>query len=314
MKMKNLEKLFVRARKIIGNFGDFFRSCGENLGKLNCGMNDKELGIFMTMTFYLFSMFLGISIMAIPIMAFLSYPAIMIVVTFLSIGLAFPATIVVMGTKYSHVFISNMVALFEKYSLPLIGLKKSGEIIYKVQTKIFRLFMNAFGISIGCYILSKILALSQWEIVSVAISIIILCASWEGVFIMSLNGIFIYFTCLVELAVRLLTRAKMFVKPIHWKIPHIKISFKKNQHKVKNIYLISLGKAKRLKKMDRGTIQLLFKETFLTKQRYEPKRLAVGNHPNREKSFSLKKLAIDMRAKCLNARRMAFYINGSGHS
>lgn len=269
MKKENLINFFHKVVETIMNLRDLLEDYYSYFSKREKQMTEKETEYFTTSVFYIFTMMIIAFILALPIMMFLQYPFKAIVIPLLSIGFAMPSAIVVLFRKFYWTISEKVETLFIRYSLPIIGLKKRGNLICRLQMKIFKPLRNTSALIITCYVLFKLTESGTIKFFSLFFYILLYFISWTGTAIMAVDGIAMYSLCLQEMIAN-------------------QVAEERN--------------ANRLRKRSIQEVCVLWKNTITKKLIYNPKHLAVEETPGRENIFSLRLIAEELTAKHLGAR------------
>lgn len=268
MKKENFVKFFAKFQALFEIAMDFVNDCLPYHGEKIDEMPKDEIDIYATLIFCTFTMSLLSFIFALPFMVSRGYTLATILITFLTIGMAIPAIIMVVMGKFYWLFFFKLNLIFERYSMPLIGQKKKTQILCRVQNKVFTLLMSIGGAIFACYILLKATEYYLLEIFNVGFSMALPIISWIVIGIMAIDGIFMCGICCYEFWIQLLTYANL----------------------------------KKFREGVLGTIQRFIKTTFTKKQKYVPKRLAPKSTSSSGKIFSLKNLTRGILVSRLSAK------------
>lgn len=266
--IKKVSKFFSMAMERFYNVCDYIEDYSTYSQLKEKHMTDEERSIFITISFYAFTIMFVPFMLSLPIMIFRGYPSMVIVITFLSLNFALPATVLVMFRKFFWLFSKKIDFFFQKYSLPIIGQKEEGKMFCKRQMKIYKPLRNMSISIIVCYIIMKIADAKSIEFLRLFFDILLSIISWGSVTFMAIIGIYFYTMCLVSLRQD----------------------------------VIRQGEPKRLKVFCNRDIWNMTKEISFKKHKYVPKRLAIEDTSAREKNFSLSKLVDELRVNYLGAR------------
>lgn len=229
-------------------------------------MTKKDAQLFTSFMFYLFTLVLTSFVFAFPIMAYLSYPLLAILLSLLFVGFALPSFMMVMLQKCYWLVSSWVSNLFQEYSLPLIGQEQMHKTICTLQTKIFIPLRNVSAFIVICYVMLILTPSSTFGLLSTFLEILLQFTCWSIATLMAINGIFTYSVCLFEIIVQ----------------------------------LSSYKRPKRAQKFSLQAMYTNFKDIFTRKEKIAPKRLLVAEKNSiGENIFLLKTFVIETYIKLI---------------
>lgn len=265
-----IEDHYNKALDMISDLRDSIEDHYTYAKKKEKTMSPEEIETFTTASFYTFTMMFIAFALALPIMMIRGYTFMVISVTLLTIGFALPATLLVVLRKYYWMISCEISQLFQRYSLPLIGMKEADAKICKMQLQLFKPLRKTSVTIVSCYIFMNLTSSNSLDFLSLFFKILLSGICWVSTAVMAVDGICMYSTAL-------------------WKIGS---DYLQAEHK----------KPKRVRKFCIQDIWTLRRRTFLGKHRHVPKRLAVQNTSMAENIFSLKMLVKDLQASNLGTR------------